>query len=216
MQRKKIFEEKEIIRLSPFDATFNRTATLEDIDEKKVKNFVARARIKRNFPFDESADYKNRLEIWNPGQLPFGLTIEMLKTEHPSKPTNPLLARPMYLYGSIEHVGSGTEMLVEKCLVQGLREPEFRQELDFITIFWRKEDREDTEKVTEKDTEKITLVQKIILQEISNNKFITILDLSEKVKINVRNTKSNIAKLKAKGLLERIGPDKGGYWKVIK
>jgi predicted HTH transcriptional regulator len=25
-----------------------------------------------------------RLEIWNPGQLPFGLTIEMLKTEHPT------------------------------------------------------------------------------------------------------------------------------------
>jgi predicted HTH transcriptional regulator len=236
-------EEKEIIRLFPFDATFNSTATLEDINEKKVKNFVARARIKRNFPFDESTDYKtvlshldliagnritnaaiqlfgkkpqkfmitssvkccqfygnkrerpipsyhiydgdvfelidqavsfvmsridakvsgrdksvladveselpllavteaivnavchrdytsnasvqvmlykNRLEIWNPGQLPYGLTIEMLKTEHPSRPTNPLLARPMYLHGSIEQVGTGTEMIVEKCVEHGL------------------------------------------------------------------------------------------------
>jgi ATP-dependent DNA helicase RecG len=26
---------------------------------------------------------------------------------------------------------------------------------------------------------------------------------------------NNISKLKAKGLLERIGPDKGGYWKII-
>jgi predicted HTH transcriptional regulator len=24
----------------------------------------------------------------------------------------------------------------------------------------------------------------------------------------------NISKLKAKGLLDRIGPDKGGYWKI--
>jgi len=51
-------EEKEIIRLSPFDATFNRSAAFDDIDEKKVTNFVARARIKRNFPFDESVNYK--------------------------------------------------------------------------------------------------------------------------------------------------------------
>ncbi len=51
-------EEKEILRLLPFDATLNRQATLEDIDEKKVKNFVARARIKRSFPFDENTNYE--------------------------------------------------------------------------------------------------------------------------------------------------------------
>jgi ATP-dependent DNA helicase RecG len=38
--------------------------------------------------------------------------------------------------------------------------------------------------------------------------------LSEKIKINEKNVRLNIAKLKDKGLLERIGPDKGGYWKV--
>jgi len=83
--------------------------------------------------------FKNRLEIWNPGQLPYGLTIEMLKTEHPSRPANPLLARPMYLYGSIEQVGTGTEMIVEKCITQGLRSPDFKQDTDFITTSWRNE-----------------------------------------------------------------------------
>jgi predicted HTH transcriptional regulator len=34
------------------------------------------------------------------------------------------------------------------------------------------------------------------------------------VGINLRNVKNNMSKLKAKGLLERIGPDNGGYWKV--
>jgi predicted HTH transcriptional regulator len=34
------------------------------------------------------------------------------------------------------------------------------------------------------------------------------------VKIRADKIRVNIAKLKAKGLLERIGPDKGGYWKV--
>jgi len=44
---------------------------------------------------------------------------------------------------------------------------------------------------------------------------ITIPELSAIVKISERKMKENIAKLKAKGLIERIGPDKGGHWRVI-
>ncbi|MDR2346565.1 MAG: hypothetical protein LBE18_10900 [Planctomycetaceae bacterium] len=39
-------------------------------------------------------------------------------------------------------------------------------------------------------------------------------DLSVIVGISERKTKENISKLKTKGLLERVGPDKGGYWKI--
>ena len=39
--------------------------------------------------------FKDRLEIWNPGSLPFGLTTEKLRLPHPSIPHNPLLAEPM-------------------------------------------------------------------------------------------------------------------------
>jgi len=34
------------------------------------------------------------------------------------------------------------------------------------------------------------------------------------VKISERKIKENISKLKENGLLERVGPNKGGYWKV--
>jgi ATP-dependent DNA helicase RecG len=34
--------------------------------------------------------------------------------------------------------------------------------------------------------------------------------------ISLRKIKENISKLKDKGLLERVGPDKGGHWKIIK
>jgi len=30
------------------------------------------------------------------------------------------------------------------------------------------------------------------------------------------NVRVNLSKLKAKGLIERIGADKGGYWKLIR
>ena len=46
--------------------------------------------------------FKDRLEIWNPGSLPYGLTTAKLRKPHSSIPANPLLAEPMYLAGFIE------------------------------------------------------------------------------------------------------------------
>jgi len=83
--------------------------------------------------------FKNRLEIWNLGNLPYGLTIDMLKSHHTSMPSNPLLARPMYLYGSIEQMGTGTEMIIEKCIEYGLPVPVFQQSEIFRIIIWRKD-----------------------------------------------------------------------------
>lgn len=50
--------EKEIIRTGPFDATLHSTATLIDIDQEKVIDFVRVARSKRGFPLQETAPIK--------------------------------------------------------------------------------------------------------------------------------------------------------------
>jgi len=47
-------EEKEIIRVGPFDASFNEQAKPADIDDEKVKQFVRIAQSKRGFPLNES------------------------------------------------------------------------------------------------------------------------------------------------------------------
>lgn len=47
-------KEKGIIQLGPFDATLNTQATLADIDEQKVKDFVRVARSRRGFPLRET------------------------------------------------------------------------------------------------------------------------------------------------------------------
>ena len=49
---------------------------------------------------------------------------------------------------------------------------------------------------------------------IKENNYIPIVQLSEKIGINVRNTEKNIDKLKKKGLLKRVGGAKGGHWVV--
>ena len=46
------------------------------------------------------------------------------------------------------------------------------------------------------------------------NPFITSEELSKIVGMTAINIRVNISKLKAEGLLERKGGDKGGYWKI--
>ncbi len=46
----RILEERELIRLGPFDATFCRNASLNDLDEEKITRFLGLARRGRNFP----------------------------------------------------------------------------------------------------------------------------------------------------------------------
>jgi ATP-dependent DNA helicase RecG len=40
-------------------------------------------------------------------------------------------------------------------------------------------------------------------------------DIAQKILLSSRGVEKNIAKLKAAGFLERIGPDKGGKWKLL-
>lgn len=58
--------------------------------------------------------------------------------------------------------------------------------------------------------------KKEIVELISENKKITILELSKIINISDRAVKKQIAKLKKENKLKRIGPDKGGHWELIK
>ena len=51
---------------------------------------------------------------------------------------------------------------------------------------------------------------------MEKNPFVTREELVKTEGINLSKIKENIAKLKTKGFIERIGPDKGGYWKIVK
>jgi len=69
-------------------------------------------------------------------------------------------------------------------------------------------------KVKRKHVEKVTENQASILDKITKNNRITTEELSKIVGISKRKIKENIAKLKKKGILERICPARGGHWEV--
>ena len=71
--------------------------------------------------------FADRLEIWNPGELPSALTLADLQLPHASIPRNPLIAESMFLASYAEKAGSGILDMIARCREAGLPTPEFHQ-----------------------------------------------------------------------------------------
>jgi ATP-dependent DNA helicase RecG len=84
--------------------------------------------------------HEDRLDIWNPGSLPEGISIEDLRREgHVSKLRNPLLAQTFYYAGLVERWGTGTTRMIAVCHAHGLPEPQFREESDGFKVTFLKD-----------------------------------------------------------------------------
>jgi len=137
-----------------------------------------------------------------------------------SERRNELIAEMLHRVHFIEKWGRGIKLILSK-------EPDTKFNevgTKFITTFIRKsyyEEKkgvEDTtqKKVVEKVVEKLTPTRQRIISHMQQNKTISAKELSGIVGISQRKIQENISWLKEKGLIKRIGPDKGGYWEVVK
>ena len=113
-----------------------------ELPESAVAEAIANAVAHRDYSSNASVQvmlFRDRVEVWNPGRLPDGFTVQKLREVHSSEPTNPVIAHPLFLAGYIEHLGTGTTDIIAACEQYELRTPEFRQAEDFRTIIYRKE-----------------------------------------------------------------------------
>lgn len=82
--------------------------------------------------------FADRLEVWNPGELPPGLTPDRLREPHGPVPRNPLIAEPLYRVKYVEKAGTGTTDMIADCRKSGLPEPDFEQRgTYFVVTVWR-------------------------------------------------------------------------------
>lgn len=112
-----------------------------ELPREAVAEAIVNAIAHRDYASNASVQvmlFADRLEIWNPGQLPAPLTIEKLSRPHASIPHNPLIAEPLFLARYIEKAGTGTLDMIALCKDAGLPPPQFRQDGGlFIQTLWR-------------------------------------------------------------------------------
>jgi predicted HTH transcriptional regulator len=112
-----------------------------ELPKEAVTEAVVNAVAHRDYTSNASVQimlFADRLEVWNPGQLPPSLTPEALRRPHPSIPHNPLIAEPLFLVRYIEKAGTGTLDMIARCREAGLPEPDFEQRAgQWVVTLWR-------------------------------------------------------------------------------
>ena len=85
--------------------------------------------------------FYDRLEVWSPGGLHFGLKPADLYGPHSSHPWNPNMVGCLYRRGIVEQLGSGTLRMARLCMEAGLGRPVFTSSRASVTCSVPRRDR---------------------------------------------------------------------------
>ncbi|MCP5106726.1 MAG: winged helix-turn-helix transcriptional regulator [bacterium] len=182
--------------------------------------------------------FDDRIEFYNPGKLPEGLSIEILLSgDYTSTIRNKKIAEIFKEANIIEKYGSGIGRILDEFEAYGLPAPKFeeigngfratafKEPIKSDRVKDRVNDRvkdrvkdrvnDNSSIYNEKDTTKSWEKEPILLQKIKENPAITAVELSKMLNINERNIRKYLSKLKKEGKLKRMGSDKKGIWEII-
>lgn len=190
-----------------------------EVPKEALKEALVNALVHRNYS-EKGANilveiYDDRVEITNPGGLVSGIKESEFGKKSLSR--NPLLFSLFKRINLVEKVGSGVNRIKKALKEAGLKPPMFEFTNFFTITFYRpKENIEELGKggLVERLVERLVESQKEILKLISSNPKISKKQLSKSIGISTTAIDKNITQLKKKDLLKRIGPAKGGYWKL--
>lgn len=214
-------ERKFLIKPVSFEG-IQRIETLE-YPKEALRELLLNALVHRNYtgPMTQIRVHDDRLCIWNSGTLPAELTLKDLTRMHSSFPRNPLIAQVCYKAGYIDNWGRGIDKVLEACENQQLPAPVFEQITGgmFVTLH----------KVfgsTERTAEQTTPITTLKTTPNTTQKILDVLAANPKASrreianqlgnITEDGVKYHLNQMKQDGLIERIGPTRGGYWHIIK
>lgn len=181
-----------------------------------LREAVINAIVHRDYPAPSNVQveiYDDRVEIWNPGRLLPGITIEDLyKKEHRSIIRNKLIAQVFYDIGYIEKYGSGTMKIIDLCKQNGLPSPEFKEVSGGFSVIFRKDI------YTEEYLRNLGLNERQIkaVMYVKEKGKITNKECQELCRIKKRQATDDLKELENKAVLERIGTTGKGTYYALK
>ena len=188
-----------------------------DALREAIVNSFAHARY--DLPVQHEIDiYSNRISITNPGSFANEYKpTDFYKRDIHSFLRNEVIARILYLCKNVETFGSGLKKIYTLCDEQGVSVSYINEDDDFTLEFSR---------VDRNIMPNNGIINGINYGEISENELAVLSVLREKpgatisviagiAEKSARTVARTIDLLKSKGLIERVGSNRKGYWKVI-
>ena len=154
----------------------------------------------------------NSITIMNPGTLPDGWTVEDLKKPHLSVRRNQAIAEIFYKAGYVETWGKGISLIHDSCKENGNRDPDYEVIVGGFRVTFIP-NRFIKYKLPLKLPEDLTLNEVNICKLIDNDEGITVKEMADHLRVNEKTVKRALISLTQKGIIVRVGPNKGGSWK---
>ena len=179
--------------------------------------------------------FDDRMEIYSPGGMPSGDRVQDLNLRNvPSRRRNPVIADLFQRLDLMERRGSGFGKILDAYAFESekrncdLRPTFGSMRTDFVVtlpnlnhgrIINGVRHAEVAEKVAEKETEKVaeklSITDAKIFALIASDSGITQKTIADRMKMSRQYVGRRIGAMKHRGLVRRIGPDKGGHWEVV-
>lgn len=190
----------------------NRVETYEYPKEairEALLNAVAHKDYSGGVPIQISV-YKDKLLIWNEGQLPENWTVKNLLEKHASRPYNPDIANALFRSGYIESWGRGTIKIINECKKAGIPEPVFTYDSSDISIEFRKDI------YNEKHLQSIDLNERQVkaVLYVKEKGRITNKEYQEINNTTDRTALRDLEILIQLNIIKRIGEKKGAYYEL--
>ena len=176
--------------------------------------------------------FENRVIVWNQGELPRGWSTKNLTRLHQSIPFNPSIAEVFFRAGFVESWGRGIDTIVDLSLSYGNEAPKFSNDSGGLEVTFVSDKLGDylpkkmANSAGDSSVKKVGnglgkmpgkmpgKTTRLILKKMAADATVTIPELAKYSGLKVRTVEKKIKVLKTEGLIERIGPAKGGYWQV--
>ncbi len=164
--------------------------------------------------YNQYVIYKSSVRIYNPGSIFKNIDpVRFANGQIGSKIRNILIADVLYKFGYIDSFGTGFERTFALCNQNQISYKYLNDEFGFTFIFDRKVDFLE-QKEEAKLNKKISQIDKLIMEFINDNQYITIPELANKINKSEPTIYRHLDNLVKENVIERIGSRKSGYWNI--
>ena len=139
--------------------------------------------------------FDDRLEVENPGLLPFGLTVEDLR-HGISKLRNRVIGRVFHELGLIEQWGSGIQRMTAACREAGLAAPALEEMGTRFRV---------TLLTARTGAPRVDDTDQVILDAMAGDKGLSTQEIATAIELTARATRTRLLKLVERGLVREVG-----------
>ena len=169
--------------------------------------------------------FDDRLVFETPGKLPGIVRTDNIRHTHFSR--NPKMAEYLKAYDYVKEFGEGVDRMCRELSAMGTKDPEYHL-VSFLmkATVWanvlddgQEKTRDAVMPMKETDSEgkkRARKGQETIVSIIKADPYASIAAIAQESGLSVKIVRNLIDEMRSDNLLVRIGPDKGGYWQLLK